>query len=72
MSLAVTLLVLGACVGLGVFAAWRDNQPVKSLDPRLIPWRVILIISFTGAILMLVHLVNLAGFETVATRPSLP
>jgi hypothetical protein len=64
MGFSTTLGLLAFFAALCALAAWRDNQPVKSLNPRIIPWRWIIIVSFFAAILMLVHLVNLAGMET--------
>lgn len=64
MGLWTTLGLLAFFAGLCALAAWRDNQPVQSLNPRIIPWRGLIVGSFFAAILMLVHLVNLAGIET--------
>ena len=65
MSLAVTLLLLAATLGLTVFCGWRGARPPDlHRGPRLAPWRFLMLLSAAGAMLLLVHLVNLLGVET--------
>jgi len=59
----VSLLLL-ATAGLAVYANWKAGQPWDDLRPRIVPWRLVLILSGFVLILILVHLVNLAGLET--------
>lgn len=68
MSLTVTLAILAPAVLLFLYGSWRSAQPADPLNPRLIPWRPILMVSGVVALLMLAHLVNLFGFET-GNRP---
>ena len=65
MDFNVTLGLLVAFVAAGVFCGWRGSlpsQPAKGV--RMIPWRPLMVASAVGALVMLVHLANLAGFET--------
>jgi len=65
MSLNVTLALTAAFLTLGVFAGWRGGRPPNPHSgPRMIPWRMIMLLSAAGAILMLAHLLNLAGVTT--------
>lgn len=65
MDFNVTLGVFAAFVAVAVFCGWRGalpSQPAKGV--RMIPWRPLMVASAVGAFLMLIHLVNLAGFTT--------
>lgn len=50
------------------FAFLADRHARRPADPlkgaRLLPWRSLIIIAVIIALLMIVHLVNLAGIET--------
>ena len=61
MSAAVTLAISAALLALALFAGWRGARPP---DPMRGPWRFIMLLSATGLLPMIVHLVNLAGFTT--------
>lgn len=62
MSLSVTLALIAAAVALTVFAGWRGARP---WDPRkgvrMIPWRVIMLLSATGVFILAIHLAALMG-----------
>ena len=65
MEFNVTLGLLAAFVAAGVFCGWRGalpSQPAKGV--RMIPWRPLMVACAAGALVMLVHLANLMGFET--------
>ena len=65
MDFQLTLWLLAGFVAAGVFCAWRGSlpsQPAKGV--RMIPWRPLMVICATAAMVLLVHLVNLAGFRT--------
>ncbi|HEX5775198.1 MAG TPA: hypothetical protein VFX95_00825 [Caulobacteraceae bacterium] len=65
MDFNVTLGLLAAFVAAGVFCGWRGSlpsQPAKGV--RMIPWRPLMVASAVGALVMLVHLANLAGIKT--------
>ncbi|MEL6244983.1 MAG: hypothetical protein AAFQ85_06505 [Pseudomonadota bacterium] len=60
----ISLSLLVAACGLAVLANWKAGQPWDDLKPRVIPWRLLLIASAFAAIIILVHIANLAGVET--------
>lgn len=64
MTLPVTLTILAAAVALFAYGSWRAALPADPLNPRLIPWRPLIIVAGVVALLMLAHLVNLAGVTT--------
>ncbi len=65
MDLHITLAVTAALVAFGVFAGWRGARPPSpQKGPRLVPWRFLMLLAAAGVLLMLVHLLNLAGFTT--------
>jgi hypothetical protein len=65
MDLPTTLAIMAALVAFGLFAAWRGARPPDMRrGPRLTPWRFLMLLSAALAILMLVHVVNLLGFQT--------
>ncbi len=68
MTLTTTLIVLAAAAGLFAFGSWRAAQPADPLNPRLIPWRPVIIVAGVAALLMVVHLVNLMGVSTGPAR----
>ena len=62
MSLSLTLALIAAAVALTVFAGWRGARP---WDPRrgvrMIPWRIIMLLSATAVVILAVHLAALIG-----------
>lgn len=60
----VTGAALAVCLILGLVANWKAGQPWNDAKPRVLPWRLIMIFSVFGFVLALVHMLNLAGFET--------
>ena len=65
MTLGPTLALAAVFLALAGFAAWRGARaPNPHRGPRLIPWRLIMLLAATGAILMIVHLLNLGGMST--------
>jgi hypothetical protein len=59
-----TLALAGAALAIGLFSGWRGAQPS---DPkrgvRLVPWRPIMLLAATLFVLLVVHMVNLAGIK---------
>lgn len=65
MDLTATLCALAACLLVAVFCGWRGARPPDlHRGPRLFPYRLAMVVAGAGALLMLVHLVNLAGIAT--------
>ncbi len=60
MSVPTTAALAGLCFVLAVLFGWRGARAARPhAPPRLIPWRFLMLIAFTGMVAMLVHLVNL-------------
>ncbi|MBI1340974.1 hypothetical protein GC169_12305 [bacterium] len=58
--------IIAGAVGLGliIVSAWRAEQPVNPLRPRMIPWRFLTLVGAAWVLVIVTHMVNLAGFET--------
>ncbi len=53
------LIAIGALIALAVFAGWRGMRlPNPHKGPRMIPWRWIMLLSVTGALLCLTVLAS--------------
>ena len=60
MTIPVTAALAAAFMALTVFCGWRGARASRPLAaPRLIPWRFLMLIAFTGVVAMLVHVVSL-------------
>jgi hypothetical protein len=60
MTVTVTAALAGLCLALTVLCGWRGARASRPhVAPRLIPWRFLMLVAFTGMVAMLVHLVNL-------------
>lgn len=65
MDMQLTLWLLAGFVAAGVFCGWRGAQPSQpAKGVRMVPWRPLMVACATAVLLMLVHLANLAGFQT--------
>jgi hypothetical protein len=65
MDYPLTASLLAAFVAVAAFCGWRGALPSDPMrGVRLVPWRAIMVLSSAGALLMLVHLANLAGLHT--------
>ena len=63
----LNLAILAVLVGLFAFGSWRSAQPADPLNPRLIPWRPIIIAAGVAGIIMIGRLVSLMGVD-IGTR----
>ena len=65
-STDMILSVIGLLVmaGFAVFSSYRASAPRDDMRPKLLPWRLIMIVSEFVAILFFVHLINILGYET--------
>lgn len=60
MTLLVTAVLAALCLALTVFCGWRGARLSRpNAEPRLIPWRFLMLIAFTGMVALLVHVVTL-------------
>ena len=65
MSFPLTLAIAAALLVVAVFAGWRGARPPNPMKgPRMIPWRMIMLLSAACLLPMLVHLLNLVGVTT--------
>jgi len=65
LGLIPTLIGVAVCGAIAAIGAWRGAQPPNpARGPRLIPWTLIAVVAAGIGVLFLVHIVNLAGFET--------
>ena len=65
MSLTLTLVLMAVFAGAFALAVWQSGKPPDiARGPRMIPWTMIAILCAATEIFLLVHVVNLLGFET--------
>lgn len=65
MTVPVTLALIGGLIAIALFCGWRGARPPDLMrGPRMIPWRLLMVSASTGALIFLVHLVNLLGVTT--------
>ena len=65
MGLQLTLAIGIAAVALAVLFGWLGARPFDPRrGPRMAPWRLLMALCATAALLMIVHLANLMGFAT--------
>lgn len=62
MDLNLTLALTGAVLAVGVLAGWRGARPPDPhRGPRLVPWRMIMVLSGAVLLYLAAHLLNLLG-----------
>ena len=62
MTLTVTLSLIVAAAALAVFAGWRGSLPSEPhRGVRMVPWRLIMLLSGTLVFLLLIHVGALLG-----------
>jgi hypothetical protein len=62
---------IAGLVALSAFAGWRGMRPPNPYKgPRMIPWRWIMLLSATVALLMLVQLATMLNPSAAGTRLS--
>lgn len=59
-----TLILLAIGMAGFAFASWRASRPAVFGKVRLIPWTTLSLIFAVLSLFMLVHVVNLLGFNT--------
>lgn len=69
LNLPVTLGLAAVGLGLTLLFGWLGARPPDlKRGPRLLPHRFLMLLAAAFTLLMLVHLVNLAGLETGLER----
>ena len=65
MDLTTTLALSAFFLSFSAFCGWRGSLPA---DPargvRMVPWRLLMLLSGAGLFLMLIHLSTLLGVNT--------
>lgn len=66
MTLNTTLIWLGLFASLTAFAGYRGAQPpsLKQTEPRMVPWRFVMLLAATATIVLIVHMLTLLGLKT--------
>jgi hypothetical protein len=65
MGLGLTLTFALVAAAMAIVFGWLGaRSPDPKRGPRLIPWRMLMALSAAMALLMIVHLANLAGVTT--------
>jgi hypothetical protein len=60
MTLPVTAALAGLCLFLSVLFGWLGSRPARPhREPRLVPWRFLMLLAFTAMVALLVHVVAL-------------
>lgn len=60
MALLPTGVLAAGALALAVLFGWLGARPANPLrGPRLVPWRFLMLLSFLGLVLCLVHVVAL-------------
>jgi hypothetical protein len=71
LSLPVTVILFSVSSILTVAFGFMGARPhdLRRTQPRMIPWRFLMMLSFVAALVLLVHLLNEMGFSTGHDRP---
>jgi len=65
MDLSLTLMVSAGLLALTVGAGWLGARPPNPhRGPRLVPWRMIMLMAAAVLMVVLAHLLNLFGMTT--------
>jgi len=65
MTVTTTVIILAIAAALTVAFGYMGQRPMNPVKgPSLIPWRLLMVLSFTVSLLMIVHLLNLFGVQT--------
>jgi hypothetical protein len=65
MDWTITLAVTLALAALTALFGWAGSRPPNlHRGPRLVPYRFLMMMSAVGVMLMVVHMLNLAGMKT--------
>ena len=66
MSVDLLLTLVGLCLGVAacVYSSHRAGLPRDDMRPKRLPWQFFIVLSGFATFLMLVHLVNILGYET--------
>jgi phosphoglycerol transferase MdoB-like AlkP superfamily enzyme len=72
MTLTVTLIATFAALAIALFCGWRGaRKPNPDKGPRLIPWRLFMLLAAAAVFILVVHLAGLYGLNTRDAFPDL-
>ena len=61
MDIRTALSVAGMCAMVSVFAGWRGARPPNPMKgPRMVPWRFVMVLAATGALLFGISAAHMA------------
>ena len=63
-DLTLTLIAMATCAIVALFSMRRQFLEKTEIRPYRVPWMFIALVAIATAVMLLVHLVNLFGFET--------
>lgn len=63
-KLLLNCIIFIGLVGFGLFGFNRQLGKNRDLKPRRVPWIFLSMAAFATAFMVLVHIVNILGFET--------
>lgn len=63
MDLTITLVLFVLAIALMVFFGWQGARPldITRTQPRMVPWRLLMVLMSVVLITLLVHLLQLLG-----------
>ena len=65
MSWTITLALMGITLAGVVFCGWRGARPPNlQRGPRMIPYRMLMVLGSALLLMLLAHMANLAGLLT--------
>ena len=68
MDLTVTLALLVAGVGATIGCGWMGAKPKDYSKSRRVPWQLLMLVGAAFVLVIVVHLLNLAGMTTGQNR----
>jgi hypothetical protein len=70
LGIGLTVGLLAVSLAVAIVCGWRGARPFDHRrGPRLVPWRMLMLLAAAAAFFMAVHLVNLLGVTTGQGRP---
>ena len=70
-DLSVTIIVLIAALGLAALCWHLGTRERNQLKPRMMPWKFITFGLLATALMVLVHLANILGWQTGGGMPGM-
>ena len=69
LPLTVILFTVSSLLTIGFGFMGARPHDLRRTEPRMVPWRFLMMLSFVAALVLLVHLLNEMGFSTGHDRP---